>query len=258
MAFRLTQTFLVLNLSCLALGCGRDADETYAGMSSLVVEQPDGIGYRLRYVDPPWQRVTTDPLERGQPDASVQFGRLDRVGAPALPDLVPSKLSSRVLEIHRTAQVDMAAPGVITYPKYRLEVSVLNCDELGVQVATQDSCAKKLNTSDSEGRTGAELNTFFGADGREGKNDKGQPYYEFMTQVQETARYRRVVYYETSKRMTAIRLGFEANPPLSELEVTQMINAFEVLEGEAADLSDGEVPDLDAGSLGPTDGGTSP
>jgi|GEM_PF-6101159 len=234
-AFRLTEPFVFICLAGLSLAgltsaCGQDADEKYAGMSSLVVEQPDGIGYRLRYMNPPWQRVTSDPLERDQPDASVQFGRLDRVGATSLPDLAPSRSSSRVLEVDRTASVDVPLPGVITYPKYRLEVSVLHCDDLGIQVAMEDTCAKQLNSSDLADRTGSELNTFFGIDGRKGKNDAGQPYYEFMTQVTQTARYRRVVYYETRDRLAAIRLGFEANPPLSELEVTQMINAFEVLD----------------------------
>jgi hypothetical protein len=218
------------------MGCGKDADETFAGMSSLVVGQPDGIGYRLRYLDPPWERVDDDPLVRGLAGTTVQFGALDKQSA-VLSDLVPSPRSSRVLEIDRSANVDVEIPGVITYPKYRLEVSILRCDQLGVQVAQMDSCAKTLNRNDVNGRTGVELNTFFGQDGRTGTNENGQPYYEFMSQDDKTLRYRRVVYYETAQPLTAIRLGFEANPPLSELEVTQMINAFEVLDDEFVELA---------------------
>ena len=160
--------------------------------------------------------------------------------------------SSRVLEIDRTSQVDVEIEGIITYPKYRLEVSVLRCDQLGVQVAQLDTCAKSLNRNDVNGRTGVELNTFFGQDGRTGMNEKGQPYYEFMTQVSETSRYRRVVYYETSQRLTAIRLGFEANPPLSELEVTQMINAFEVLDDEVVELVGDAGADASSSDAGTT------
>lgn len=251
MAFRLTYPIALASLLGLAAACGQDADETYAGMSSLLVGQPDGIGYRLRYLDPPWENVDNDPLVRGAGGASVQYGLRDGVGTAGMPDLVPSPQSSRVLEIERTAQVEIPVEGIITYPKYRLEVSILRCAELGIQVAQLDSCAKHLNTSDLNGRTGVELNAFFGPDGRTGKNVKGQPYHEFMTQVPETTRYRRVVYYETSDRLTTIRLGFEANPALSELEVTQMINAFEVLDGQfeaLADTSDSGSSALDAGA----------
>ena len=236
-AFRLNYPFTLACLVGLAAGCGQDADETYAGMSSLVVGQPDGIGYRLRYLDPPWENVHDDPLVRGLDHASVQFGLRDGVGTASMPDLAPSPQSSRVLEIERSARVEVTAAGVITYPKYRLEVSILRCDDLGIAVAQADSCAKQLNTSDVNGRTGVELNTFFGPDGRTGTNVKGQPYYEFMTQVPDTTRYRRVVYYETSDQMTTIRLGFEANPALTEPEVTQMINAFEVLDDQFEELA---------------------
>jgi hypothetical protein len=249
-AFRLIHPLALACLLGLAVGCGQNAEEKYAGLSTLVVGQPDGIGYRLRYLNPPWENVDDDPLVRGASGATLQFGLRDGVGAVALPDLTPSPQSSRVLEIERSAQTTIPIDGIITYPKYRLEVSVLHCDELQIQVAQQDSCAKQLNVSDVNGRTGVELNSFFGQNGRPGKNELGQPYYEFMTRVRETSRYRRVVYYETSDRLTAIRLGFEANPALSELEVTQMIKAFEVLDNEFDELddSDASASALDAGT----------
>ncbi len=226
-------------------GCGQDAEETFAGMSTLVVGQPDGIGYRLRYLNPPWENVADDPLVRDAPEARVQYGLLDGMGASALADLKPSAHSSRVLEIDRTGQAAVPIDGIITFPKYRLEVSILRCADLGIAVAQQDTCARTLNVADVNGRTGVELNVFFGQDGRSGENHRGQAYHEFMTQVPQTSRYRRVVYYETKDPLVTIRLGFEANPPLSELEVTQMIDAFEVLDDE---LQTSAPIDLDGAS----------
>jgi hypothetical protein len=204
-------------------------------------------------MNPPWENVADDPLVLGTGGATVQYGLLDGNGVGALPDLEPSPHGSRVLEVERTGQSAVPIQGIITYAKYRLEVSILRCDVLGIAVAQQDSCASTLNAADVNGRTGVELNTFFGQDGRTGKNERGQPYHEFMTQVPETSRYRRVVYYETKNRLVAIRLGFEANPPLSELEVSQMIEAFEVLDDEFR-----VGPDDDAGTQPSDDAGTTP
>jgi hypothetical protein len=237
-------------LCLMSLGCGTDAEREFAGTSSLIVGQPDGIGYRLRYLEPPWERASADPLEQGAADARVQYGDLDGRSTGSLFDLTPSAGSARVLVIEKSAEVRATPAGVLTYPKYRLEVAVLRCAELGIQVAQQDSCAKHLNTSDATGRGPSEL-PLFGQDGRMGQNSRGQPYYEFMTQVNETQRYRRVVYFETGDRLTAIRLGFEANPPLSELEVTNMIDSFEVLDGEfaaATGADGGDSTGLDGGA----------
>jgi hypothetical protein len=220
--------------------CGEDAEKQFAGMSSEVVGQPDGIGYRLRYLDPPWERVGNDPLVLGA--AKVQFGAVDPAsGAVSYPDLTPSPGSVSVLEIERSVANDVEIEGVITYPKYRLEVAVLRCDELDINVPRSESCAWQLNRTDVSNRGSAEFAEIFGQDGRDGHNYKGQHYYEFMTRVDETLRYRRVVYYETSERLVAIRLGFEANPALSELEVDQMVNAFEVLDDEVAEPTEGDA-----------------
>jgi hypothetical protein len=225
----------LLGVACLALGCGTDAEQQFAGMKQLSVQTADGLGYRLRYLDPPWKQVSNDPLLNAKSRGTVQFGAHDGEGDTAQPDLLPEPESARVLEIERaTDGVNPAPDLIVTYPKYRLEAALLRCEALGIPVATDETCAARLNRLDEAGREATERSGFFGAGGREGVNAAGQRYHEFMTLVKDTGRYRRVVYFETPDRLVAARLGFEANPALSEREITQMVDAFEVLEGTAS------------------------
>lgn len=225
----LRRTALSVALSCLSLwSCGPDAEARFAGLDVEEVAPPEGPSYRLRYLSPPWKQVAGDALVRGQ--APVQFGLNDAEGDTAHPDLWPIAESARVLEIGRNLQTDKTLPdGVVTYPKYRLEVAGLDCEALGIDLPTGDSCAAQLRQQDESGRSDSDEERVLGGYSRGGTNAFGQRYHEFTTQVQATRRFRRVVYFETERPSVAVRLGFEANPDLGESEITRMIEAFELL-----------------------------
>jgi hypothetical protein len=231
--FTLRRTALELALTCLSLcGCGPDAETRFAGLDVEEVAPPEGPRYRLRYLSPPWKQVSDDALVRGE--APVQFGVKDGEGDRAHPDLWPIADSARVLEIGRTAHTTEALPeDVVTYPKYRLEVAALDCDALAIASGPRDSCAAALRRQDERARSEGDTERVLGGHGRGGTNAFGQRYHEFTTQVAATRRFRRVVYFETERPHVAVRLGFEANPDLGEREITRMIEAFEIVTGEA-------------------------
>jgi hypothetical protein len=231
---RFSRTILLCATRVLLLGgCGPDAEAPFAGLHSEQIETDREIGYRLRYMTPPWEPVRDDPLVLGAADARIQFGSEDRVGDDAQPDLQPVPESARVLEIARsTGAAAPAAEGVITYPKYRLEVALLDCEMLGLAPREDESCAAFLRERDESGRGATEDVGLLDADARVGTNVFGQRFHQFTTQVRDSRRYRRVVYFETAHRERAVRLGFEAFPSLAEHEVTQMIDAFEVFAKE--------------------------
>jgi hypothetical protein len=203
-------------LALLLAGCGVDAERRYASLSSAQVEVESG-GFRARYLSPPWYSVPDDPLVAGE-RVQVPVGDTTR-------DIVPE--SALVLEIEN--QSALPDPMGLSYPKYRLEAALLHCTQ--DQIGAAESCAAALATQDLTGRSASEDTDFFGADPRPGKNDFGQAYWELLTRVPETGRYRRIQYLQTDDALTAARVFVEANPALDDEEMTRMLHAFELLSG---------------------------
>jgi hypothetical protein len=207
-------------------GCGQDSEKRYAGLEVAQVSPAGAPGYRLRYLDPPWELVDDDPLATGKL-SEVPFGASTNCGASSAECLAVEPKSSTVLEIDRPSPV---APDedVITYPKYRAEASVVRCPP--GSLASTDLCADSLAEADAAGRATEEGGDDVFAAPEDGENDFGQHFRELNAKNRDSLRYRRIVYFATEDREIAVRLFLEANPSLKEKEVTRMIHAFEVVE----------------------------
>jgi hypothetical protein len=192
-----------------------------------------GVGYRLRYLAPPWERFRKDPLATDAPGAGFIASEQ---GLTAF-----EKASVTVLEVERTSV--STGSNIISYPTYRLEVGFVRCaaSMLGKKGVCSDLLAAaeslKLDASDQ---------VFFGAGGRVSANDFDQRFVDVLTRNLETLRYRRLAYFDTVDPTLVVRLGLEANPSLNEREVTRMIEAFEVLE--TASSAGGSAGSPDAGA----------
>jgi hypothetical protein len=199
--------------------CGTDAEREYAGLSALRVEPP-AAGYVLRYLSPPWQLMKDDPLATGA-RKSVPIGGEN---VPVVDD------SAAVLEIERESNVE---DDDLSFPKYRLEAALVACD--AEDPAPEDelpSCAERLAQRDYTARQSDGSFDRFGSEPRPGENDAEQQYFELMGQTTATRRFRRIVFFETAARdEIAAWLLIEANPDLAEPEITELIQAFEVLPG---------------------------
>jgi hypothetical protein len=190
------------------------------------VSRSDGPGYRLRYLDPPWELIDDDPLATGK-QLQVPFGASPDCAAKSAMCLAVEPKTSTVLEIDRPSPVPAGAD-VITYPKYRAEASVVRCP--AGMLASTDVCADALANADATGRASAEGDDDVFSAPEDGENDFDQHFRELNAQNRDSLRYRRIVYFATEDREVAVRLFLEANPSLKEEEVTRMIHAFEVVE----------------------------
>jgi hypothetical protein len=203
------------------VGCGTDAERTYAGLSSQRVEL-EVAGYVVRYLAPPWQRMPDDPLSTGA-RKSVS------IGGDSYPILAKS---GAVLEIPRESNVEEEEG--LSFPKYRLEAALVAC---AAEDTEQLSCAAYLAGLDYEARMGEGMFDRFGPEPRQSSNDFGQKYYELMGQTDATGRFRRVVFFEGAEAAEQIAgwLLIEANPDLGEREVTELVDAFQMLAGGEAE-----------------------
>jgi hypothetical protein len=220
----LAHCLVVSLLGLVGSSCGQDAEQRYAGLDVASVRPPDSPGYRVRYLSPPWERVSDDPLVTGK-NLLVPFGESEVCGEGHDTCRMAEAKSGLVLEIDK--QSPTQDNGVITYPKYRLEAALLRCaaDEL----PAADECADHLAEQDVLGRkTGDDLVI----KQEDGENDSGQRFRNILTQSKSSYRYRRIVYFVTGERLLTLRLLFEANPSLAEPEVTRMVQAVQVLEAE--------------------------
>jgi hypothetical protein len=136
------------------VSCGESARQPFAGMAVLTVSLPDGSGYRIRYLDPPWERIEGDALARGE--ALLQWGGADSEGDTRLPDLRPIEGSVRILEIERSGRRAGSVDGIAVYPKYRLEAALLRCDVLDIAVPRSESCARVISRADEANRASTE------------------------------------------------------------------------------------------------------
>lgn len=213
-AQRVVKLALLSALSSALLSCGTDAEQRYAGLSKHDVTSTE-VSYRVRYLAPPWEKLRDDPLVTGA-RKSVPLGE-------GLRDVVPG--TGAVLYVPRTS--NLSGPEELFFAKYRLEVAALRCaDE---ELSAGSSCAQWLADTDYAGRITREDGDFFGGAPRADSNDFDQPFYELMTRDAESSRYRRIAYFETSTAALSLRVYIEGNPDLSELEITNMLRAFEVL-----------------------------
>jgi hypothetical protein len=224
----------------LAFACGQDAEKRYAGLEVISVQLPTGLGYRVRYLSPPWERVSSDPLSSGK-NLRVPFGASAACiqGEESCRSAEPG--SGTVLEVDRQSPTQGA--GVLTYPKYRLEAAVLRCEP--TELASTDECADVLAEQDVLGRRSEEGDDLVIRQ-EDGENDWGQRYRDILTQSRSTMRFRRIVYFAAPDRTRTVRLLFEANPSLAEVEVTRMVRACQLFEGEAEDDGDGVGDDAGA------------
>ncbi len=211
----------VVLLSCAGLGCGADAERDYAGLSRASIERPEA-GYVVRYLAPPWQRVTDDPLAAGA-RTTVSIGG---TGRPIVAE------SGLVLEIERVSSSDVV--DVLAFPKYRLEAALVPCSEDEV---AEKSCAEHLAELDYAARQEGGAFDLFGSAPRARKNDWNQQYYELMGQAETTGRFRRVVFFEAAEEPEGIAgwLQLEANPDLGEREISQLVRAVQMLPGSGAE-----------------------
>jgi hypothetical protein len=231
---------VVLLLGLLACACGQDAEKRYAGLSVAQVQLPSGHGYRVRYLAPPWERISSDPLVTGK-NLLVPFGSSEICGAGNDGCRMAVAGSGVVLEIDK--QSPTLESGTITYPKYRLEAAFLRCDAAELPLA--DECADYLAREDVLGRRDAEAGDDLIIKQESGSNDWGQSFRDILTQSKESLRYRRIVYFVTSDRLLALRLLLEANPSLAEREVTRMVQATQLFDTQPAE---GDGVGDDAGS----------
>jgi hypothetical protein len=218
---------LCVSLLCVVAvsACGEDSEKRYAGLEVAQVKLEDGPGYRLRYLKPPWEGVADDPLVTGK-QLEVPFGESSRCDRADAACLAVEPKSSAVLEIDRASVSN--SPDVITYPKYRLEASVVRCAE--GTLPSQDLCADHLAREDGAGRKAAGTDEVYSTE--DGENDFGQHYRELLGRNVDSRRYRRIVYFATDDREVSVRVFLEANPSLAEDEVTRMVHAFEVLPAD--------------------------
>jgi hypothetical protein len=212
-------------MSSAVLSCGSDAERRYAGLSKHTVSTSE-LGYRIRYLSPPWERVDEDPLVSGS-RKSVPVGS-------GLRDVV--KGSAAVIVVPR--QSNLSGPDELSYAKLRLEVAAVQCTDAELSVGS--SCAQWLADTDFAQRIEQQETEQQGNTPRTDTNDFDQAFYELMTRDVETSRYRRIAYFETAIANTALRVYFEGNPDLSEAEITAMLRAFEVLrlDGDAGHASE--------------------
>lgn len=205
-------------LALLALSaCGSDAERRYSDLSTAQVAQ-EGVGYRLRYPHPPWNRHDDDALVTGS-RTTVPVGAANR-------EIVPE--SAVVLQISKESNA--SDPEHLSVPKYRLEATLMRCSEDELDAET--SCALKLAKDDYQALAGEGDFTMFGAEPRAGTNDFDQVLYEILGQVSEDQRYKRLAYFETTQPTLAARLYIEGNPDLGEREVTRLVQAFELTQPE--------------------------
>lgn len=218
---RITSHFCAaLLVPLVTSGCGTDAERTYAGLSNERIELDPG-GYVLRYLAPPWQSVPEDPLANGA-RKSV------KIGGQSYPVYAES---GAVLEIPQQAHVEDTDGESV--PKYRLESALVVC----AQEDTGDqSCAAYLAGLDYDARNEDGAFDLFGDEPRQHSNDAGQKYYEMMGQSDATGRFQRVVFIEGADAPERVAgwLSIEANPNLGEREVSEMVDAFEMLPGTGA------------------------
>ena len=192
-------------LVCLGVtGCGADAEMDYAGLTQLSVENSKAVGYRVRYLSPPWKRDTASEDEDS-----------NRV----------------VLRIDRDLSSDPNIPA-----KYQATVDVLPCAE-GRAPCARWEATEQLRTwtyplSATEAPTHANLltdETEFVDGLREGeRSDEDAPYFELLTINSETVRYHRVAYFDAADDHY-VRMEFDSTPRLDETEVTRMVKAVALL-----------------------------
>lgn len=207
-------------LSGAGLSCGKDAEREYAGLSRATIERPEA-GYVVRYLSPPWQRLTDDPLATGA-RTTVSIGGASRA-------IVAE--SGLVLEIERVSSSDVV--DVLAFPKYRLEAALVPCSDDEV---AESSCAEYLAELDYAARQEDAPFDRFGSSPRVRRNDWDQRYYELMGQAEATGRFRRVVYFEAAEQPEGIAgwLQLEANPDLGEREINELVRAVQMLPGAGA------------------------
>lgn len=208
---------------CGVTACGTDAERRYADLSATEIALDVG-GYRLRWLNPPWKLLTSDPLATGT-RTSVMVGGMNR-------EIVPE--SGAVLQVAK--QSTASDPDNLSLPKYRLEAAFVRCSES--ELADDESCAAALAQLDQATRASQGTYELYGDTPRAGTNDFDQPFYEFMGTSDEDQRYRRIIFYETDSPSLTARLYIEGAPNLGEYEITRLVNAFELTAPEAAVASE--------------------
>ena len=208
---------IALSLALLfAQACGEDSEKTYAGLSVAQASAPDGLSYRLRYLNPPWEKSDRDPLITGS-DTGVELR-----GVKDQPFIAGTAI---VLEVERESIVSGGGR-----TKYHLEATLIACD---LTLDAGESCAKAIAYADNDARVADGEPSFYEGSVKERSNDFAQKYYELITRNMETQRYKRVAFYDTPDASRFLRVYIESNPRLDEDEVDRMLDAVELFEGDA-------------------------
>jgi hypothetical protein len=203
------------------VACGEDAEKRHAAYDVLRATADDGLGYRLRFLAPPWDPVSTDGLVTGQ-RKSIRLSS---------GEVTFETGTARVVEIERESIIQ----GSGTLPKYRAEAAIAGCD---LALAPGESCAQRKAVAELAARQAdGEMSLFSGV--RSSENDFGQAYYELATlRTDDPRRYHRVAFFETPIPTRYALVRMEGTPRLDEKEVSLMLDAFEVFAPAALGSND--------------------
>ncbi len=225
-------TCTVLGLASFgaSAGCGEDAQGDYAGLKVATERTSDGLGYRVRYASPPWDRSQNDPLALGI-ETTIELA--DNQAHPYIEG------TSLVLEIDRQSIVESMGS---TLGKYRFESMLIACD---VVIAPGGSCAEQIAKAENDARSKkGEASSYEDHQVKSSTNDFKQKYFELSTQNMDTRRYKRIAFYETPDPDRYLRVYIESNPSLEDMEVTRMLNAIETFKDTTV-----VPPGSDAGAM---------
>ncbi len=204
-------------ISTLSLGCGEDAEQTYAGLSVATASARDGLSYRVRFLSPPWKQAKHDPLVLGMdPDIELR-GKDDQLFIPG---------TAVVLQIERESILSDNTRNA----KYRFEATLLDCD---IALNARERCAERMAVADNDARTAQGEPSFYEGSIKTSTNDFDQKYYQLITRGVDTLRSKRIAFYETPDPQRYLRVYIEANPRLDEAEVDRMLNAVETFADES-------------------------
>jgi len=196
-------------------GCGEDSDQRYAGLEVATAISTDGLGYRVRFLSPPWDKSSLDPLVLGTRKGVELRGQQNQEFLAG---------TATVLEIDRESIVVDTDQALA---KYRLEATLHDCD---VPLAAGESCAERIAVADEAARAERGEPSFYDDGVKTQTSDFEATFYEIITRDLEGRRSKRVAFFDTPNPGRFLRIYIEANPRLDEAEVTRMLKAVETFE----------------------------
>ena len=243
-----------------AVGCGEDATADYAGLEEVeVVDEDNGVGYRVRYLSPPWELAEAGGSGFNQD--CVALSQVFRLRTPdAFPPATPRRDYCTSLGIGREGSG--GTDEAFALNKYYMEVSIEPCSDVfsGTTYGDDLSCLADADATatcaEVAARCEAELLLsnndssagFPGSDPmgvRANTNDVGGDYWEYATiNISEATRYRRGAMYDTGTGRDGhfVRVFMSSFPKLDATEVSRMFDTVHALtvEGDTPTLVSGD------------------